>query len=559
MILGDKEYDEFDEYDINIDGASSATTSTTARDNNNDNNIIITSPQTQQDIDQYDNTKKIYKEALIEKESTFISLDKHYLDENENENNKEYYNININNENTDYNNKNNNNSNNNSNSKEFYFNQDNSVSIFLNKILAWIYSKPRGLWNTIHCAIGFLFIFFGYNPTQSLITNIHEKDGSIGLTLIYLFFSISCFIAPSIIKKIGLIKSLYLSGFVYALFIFCSIDKLSYLFLPASCAIGFAAGLLWTAQPVYVSQNAASSLQGEKEIGIYSGIFQAINSSGGIIGNAVSGGLRTAKIQTTYILCTLGSVTVFGSSLLIFLKNVDSSTQGPKRSLKKTLISTFLVFKDKKFQLCIPLFILQGQSQSYFFQTINNLIGIERVGFISLVFGVVSVLGASLWGKVHDSKGKVVMQYILAGLYILSLVLAFVAYHFSEMPLFYVISAINGCFDSLQTILIFVTVATLYPIDNVAAFSASRFVMSISTAAAFFTFKYIPFFAVVFWLLLLLIAAQVSYTTLMKQIKDFTKLPSETSSDIIVNKISKHHDDYEDYDSFGTVNEDDKI
>ncbi|KAK5581446.1 hypothetical protein RB653_001479 [Dictyostelium firmibasis] len=470
--------------------------------------------------------------ASNENNNVIISSDqyKHKYDENiqlnNNDNNKNnnnsyndnYQDIKLNDLNTN---------NNKNNEEDYYINQS-----IISRIYYFFKDQPSSLYNTVHCAIGFLFIFFGYSPTQSLITNLHQNNGSIGLALLYFSFAIGCFIAPVVLKKIGLIKSLTIAGITYGIFIFCSITGVAVLeglFLPASILIGFGAGLLWTSQPVYVSRNAPT----EKELGLYSGMFQTIYSIGSIVGNAISGTLQNEDVNPTIILSILGSSTFFGCIILAFLRRVDPIVPTPRKTLSKTFTGAFMIFKDRKFLFLIPLLIVQGQSQSYFYETFNGIIGLDRVGFISVTMGIVSVIGSSIWGRVHDKvkSGKKLLAIIMGILYLISLTLLSFANYFDQIPMFYVIAAINGMFDSLQTILIFVTIASLYPNDNVSAFSASRFLMSISTGIAFFVFHYLNFFVVIFWILALLIVAQICYHNLLQEIKSMVKLPNDDDYD----------------------------
>ncbi|KAM9967533.1 hypothetical protein ACTFIW_001617 [Dictyostelium discoideum] len=488
-----------DDLDRYVDGASS--------ENNNNNNVIITSSVEYKDIN--DN----YQDVKLN-------------DINNNSNN----------------NKNSNNNYNYNNSDDYYINKS-----IISRLYYFFKDQPSSLYNTIHCAIGFLFIFLGYSPTQSLITNLHENNGSIGLGLLYFSFAIGCFIAPVVLKKIGLIKSLTIAGITYAIFIFCSITGVSVLeglFLPASILIGFGAGLLWTSQPVYVSRNAPT----EKELGLYSGMFQTVYSMGSIVGNAISGTLQNQDVDPTIILLILGSAALCGCILLAFLRRVDPIVPTPRKSFSKTFTGAFMVFKDRKFLFLIPLLIVQGQSQSYFYETFNGIIGLGRIGYISVTMGIVSVIGSSVWGRIHDKlkNGKRILALIMGVLYLLSLTLLSVAYYFDEIPMFYVIAALNGLFDSLQTILIFVTIASLYPNDNVSAFSASRFLMSISTGIAFFVFHYLNFFVVIFWILALLIVAQICFHNLLQDIKSIVKLPNDDDYDTHtdINKFNLPNQNY---------------
>ncbi|EGG13985.1 hypothetical protein DFA_11746 [Cavenderia fasciculata] len=224
----------------------------------------------------------------------------------------------------------------------------------LTRFRQWL--APLG--NTFHLGIGFLLVFFGYSPTQNLTTSIHPNTGSLSLGILYFAFAIGCLISPVLTKKIGLIKSLFLSGITYSLFIVCSIDVLWFFYLPSAFIIGIGAAVLWTAQPTYLSRAAPS----EHELGKYSSIFQTIYSGGAIFGNAMSGTFTALNLSTVTMLIIFTVVTTVGSFILAFLKPIPAKSKEKAFNLKQGIAGVFLNLKHTDMLLLTPFLIQQGQS-----------------------------------------------------------------------------------------------------------------------------------------------------------------------------------------------------
>eukprot|EP01133_Synstelium_polycarpum_P015085 gene15085-17859_t len=223
--------------------------------------------------------------------------------------------------------------------------------------------KPTSLWqsvkqtvaplaNTIHLGIAFLFIFMGFSPTQSLLTNIHPNDGSLGLALLYFTFAIG------------------------------------HLFLLASALIGFAAAILWTSQPTYVSRSAPS----ERELGKYSSVFQALQTGGGICGNGLAGVFSSTGLTETKMLLAFASFTAFGAFLMALLRPVPPKAVERENNIKDTMINVFKCFKDTKIQYVFPLCFLQGQNS------------VPTSGGTVTIKGThLSSLGGTVWVMIQDN------------------------------------------------------------------------------------------------------------------------------------------------------------
>ncbi|GAM23933.1 hypothetical protein SAMD00019534_071080 [Acytostelium subglobosum LB1] len=360
-------------------------------------------------------------------------------------------------------------------------------------------SISREMLCTIHLSFGFLFLFMGFTPTQNISSVIHKNDGPFGLALLYFFFGIGCFISPVLSKKIGLVKSLFFSGLTYALFIISSTSWLNFFYYPASMIIGLGAAVLWTSQPTYLSRAAPLS-----QVGTYSAIFTGIYTCGGITGNALSGVFAQHNFSVNLELAIFGSFSTVGSILLGLLASMAPKTTESNHDVRQTLIHVFKCFKDTRILLLLPVLFLQGQTQGYFFSIIPVLVGLQETGFVMVMFGVFAVAGSSIWGKLHDKLGKKPMLLAMLVLLPLSLTLSSIGREKAIVLPFYFASALNGMFDSLQSIYIFAIISSIYPTNNISQYSSTRFVMSMSTAISYFAFRFLPYYFVLPWLLVLL-------------------------------------------------------
>ncbi|EGG13984.1 5'-3' exoribonuclease [Cavenderia fasciculata] len=142
----------------------------------------------------------------------------------------------------------------------------------------------------------------------------------------------------------------------------------------------------------------------------------------------------------------------------------------------------------------------------------------DHVGFAMVLYGIFSVVGSTVWGKVHDSLGKRAMAHSLTAIFIISTILVIIGDAYNIMILFYIACALNGAYDSLQTMIIFSTIATIYPNDNISQFSTTRFVMSMSTAVSFFAFKYIPFYPIIGWLIANVVVSVVMFHFILNRL-----------------------------------------
>ena len=125
-------------------------------------------------------------------------------------------------------------------------------------------------------SIGFLFQFAAFMTAQGLAASVLEKAdlGSMGfysLALLYLIFSLSCFVATPIVNRCGERLSLSLGSLCYSAyigsFILVSVPDqfpenkinaslVATLIMIGAAINGFGAAILWVAQGKYISRCA---------------------------------------------------------------------------------------------------------------------------------------------------------------------------------------------------------------------------------------------------------------------------------------------------------------
>ena len=188
--------------------------------------------------------------------------------------------------------------------------------------------------------IGFQLLFSVFITAQNLAPQVLDDlgFGSMGfysLAVLYLMFSVSCFVATPIVNKCGERFSMVVGSMNYALytgsFILASaqghfpesIDswymddnfiKFVIMFTAACC--GFGAAILWVGQGRYISRIANDANKGT-----YNSIFWAFFMSAMIVGT-LFGALVLKHTDSFTFYCAMTIVSVLASLFFLFLRPV---------------------------------------------------------------------------------------------------------------------------------------------------------------------------------------------------------------------------------------------
>lgn len=96
--------------------------------------------------------------------------------------------------------------------------------------------------------ISFFIMFLQYNLTQNLSPSVFGSDGSIAVGMVYIFFIVSSFITPTVLKfaaKNNASFLIFVGAMAYSLFTFSCIFAWLPFLLVGATAVGLCAGFVW--------------------------------------------------------------------------------------------------------------------------------------------------------------------------------------------------------------------------------------------------------------------------------------------------------------------------
>ncbi|XP_057311199.1 protein unc-93 homolog A-like isoform X2 [Hydractinia symbiolongicarpus] len=326
--------------------------------------------------------------------------------------------------------------------------------------------------------LGFVFfcIFTSYQSLQNLQSSIHEdeKIGLASLSVIYASFLISClFLPPVLIKNLGCKYTIALSIVGYILYTAAHFYPTWWMFMTASAIIGTCAAPLWSAESSYLTTIALHHAANTKEnsdavITRFVGIFFMIFQLSQVCGN------------------TLSSLILKHSS-----DNVKMEGENEECTFKEIMKKTFRSFKDWRMLFLMPITAYSGMESGFVFAEFNEAyvtcaVGIQKVGFIMIAFGVSNAISSYIVGSITKWLGRLVV-IICAMVFNIGLV---IWHHLwetlsSSLFIFFVTAAAWGINDSVwqtQTIAHF---GVLFHSNKEISFSIYKLFQSLGFMVAF--------------------------------------------------------------------------
>ncbi|KAN0015971.1 hypothetical protein ACTFIU_005921 [Dictyostelium citrinum] len=394
---------------------------------------------------------------------------------------------------------------------------NNSVALLNNKI------------NIIILGLCFCILFSAFSPTQILQTTINQNLGYYTLALLYSSLSISNFISPFIVSKLGEKISLIIGTLSYAIYIGSNIYVTQPSLYISSILVGFGGAILWNAQGSLVIKYST-----DETIGSNTGLFFALFQTDQIIGNLGSATLINKAGLSNKILFIIfmgiSFIPIIGFLFLNYPNKIETTiksiniqdeeeTKGNEKkeekeenlSIKNIFKSTIILFKDKPIQLLIPSLLYSGISQTFFFGVFPSLIGVEWVGYVMSVFGFFDALSSFILGKLSDKIGRKLLILISTISFIIGIILIYLAnkskitqmisnnnynnYNEEYKILCYFIgSALLGISDAGFNTQLYSLLGVIYPTRGEAAVGVFKFVQSTATAIAFIYGPYASLF-----------------------------------------------------------------
>ncbi|XP_054727296.1 UNC93-like protein isoform X1 [Anastrepha obliqua] len=394
--------------------------------------------------------------------------------------------------------------------------------------------KWRILKNISIISFAFMVQFTAFQGTANLQSSINATDGlgTVSLSAIYAALVVSCIFLPTlIIRKLTVKWTLVFSMLCYAPYIAFQLFPKFYTLVPAGILVGLGAAPMWASKATYLTQvgqvyakiteqavdaiivrffgffflawqtaelwgNLISSLVlsngahggGSSNTTITEDDLQYCGANFCVTGSSNSNLTRPTnqeifEITMIYLSCIIAAVAiiaVFLDPLKRYGEKRKGSQSAQELSGMELLSATFRQMKKPNQQLLIPITIFIGMEQAFigadFTQAyVSCALGIQKIGFVMICFGVVNAICSILFGSVMKYIGRLPI-IILGAVVHFSLISIELFWRPSpENPLiFYAMSGLWGVGDAVWQTQINGLYGLLFRRNKEAAFSNYR-------------------------------------------------------------------------------------
>ncbi|KAM8952974.1 protein unc-93 homolog A-like [Pelodytes ibericus] len=385
--------------------------------------------------------------------------------------------------------------------------------------------------NIFVLAFGFLLVFIAFGGLQTLQSSLnpHAGLGVISLSVVYgsQIFS-SVVLTPFVIRKLGCKWTILISMCFYIMSTLANFYPKWYTLIPASVMVGLAGSPFWTAKCTYLTLSANQYVEKTGKVKMhvinqYFGIFFFIFQSSRIWGNLVSSlvlNLAGGKgiVETlNYTVCgardsltlvaTSGNwslsepISTNSSSILIytilgtytgsgalamllvflFLDPIDLLKENINDGSTQYFWTNFLItikhLQDRRQCLLIPLTIYSGIEQGFILSDytksyVTCSLGIEFVGYVIIVFGLMTSICSMLFGKLSKYTSRIVLFIIATVANIICISVLFVwKPNPDQLAVFFVFSGLWGLGDAVWQALVNALYGVLFDDNREAAFA----------------------------------------------------------------------------------------
>ncbi|XP_030238400.1 UNC93-like protein MFSD11 [Drosophila navojoa] len=273
---------------------------------------------------------------------------------------------------------------------------------------------------------GFMFVFTAFqtmcNIEKTILDSIAQEDDSFkgdgytSLAILYLFFSLSNWLAPSFISFTGPRVAMVVGASTYTLFMITFLFPSTALLYVASAVLGLGASITWTGQGTYLARCSSS-----ETISRNSGIFWALLQCSMFFGNLfvyyqfqdkthIDKETRNLVIGVLTIVAILGIVFLAALRFMASNAEQDNELEEQHTGCGQALYALKLagkLFCTKKMLLLSLAFFYTGLELSFFSGVFGSSIGFtskiastpkEIVGLVGICIGVGEVFGGGFFG-----------------------------------------------------------------------------------------------------------------------------------------------------------------
>ena len=120
------------------------------------------------------------------------------------------------------------------------------------------------------------------NDTNEICPDYQEMDNYLSNVILYFVFGVSSWLVPTILKTTGTIMGMFIGGVSYIIYILAYVHPNFYVLWVCSIIVGFGAGMLWTSQGTFLTENGTPETKDTN-----ASMFWAFMTGGALVGNIV--------------------------------------------------------------------------------------------------------------------------------------------------------------------------------------------------------------------------------------------------------------------------------
>lgn len=354
----------------------------------------------------------------------------------------------------------------------------------------------------IHLGFTFFLLFTTWSTTQILLSSILPTNIAYkALSMVYFSYSLSCFIAPMFIERLGIKTSLIIASISYSLFTL-SIQFIDfYLVILISLIHGFFASILWISQGSYLTSLSKDT---PNQIGVYTGTFWSIHFFSSITGHLLTQLIMLFTSSKGNILIILSIISFLSLFSFLFIKNVEK-TESKQEFYRQKL---FEMLKEMKY--IIIFIIYEGISASFQSGVFTKQMEFQDIPKVMFFYGLTLLIGSYCWGKLFDRFG----WKLLIGL---NMIIHPFAYSLINLDFEKrIIAILLGMSDGINVNLMNSTISKKFKETSI-AFALFKSIQSLSTSIGFYLCEYLTMLYFQFLVLGLLIIGTLLFYIWMGQ------------------------------------------
>eukprot|EP01029_Cantina_marsupialis_P005652 TRINITY_DN16172_c0_g1_i1.p1 TRINITY_DN16172_c0_g1~~TRINITY_DN16172_c0_g1_i1.p1 ORF type:complete len:536 (-),score=129.74 TRINITY_DN16172_c0_g1_i1:221-1828(-) len=265
-------------------------------------------------------------------------------------------------------------------------------------------------------SFGFFGLFLAFNAAQGLASSGDIKGlGEASFGCVYAAFALIAVFAPKIVRRLGPKTAMILGGSPYILLVMSNLKPGWLTTIPCSILTGLGAGLLWTAQAIYLGRCALwhsikTSEDSEATTSHFNGVFFTFFQFNGMTGALLSSIILTSGSGDTVLYVVLAVSAAIGLIILSFTQRVSKPPELDEATGDVSLIKTlYLLVEDKRMLLIVPMIFFNGMSLSFMFgdytgDLVKPTLGKSYVGFVLAVFYGINAICSYANGRIAGTR-----------------------------------------------------------------------------------------------------------------------------------------------------------